>query len=154
MRIVTVWAMIMVLSACQSGKRVDLDREFAWMEGTWKLADASSEVFEAWHMEDGEWRGESYAAVAGMKVPTEKIRLFAEGREIIFSQRVKDRDDGRPMRFQLSDRSRKSWTFTHTADAFPSAITYTRIGDKGMQVRISGQRDGDPVEIALDYDRQ
>lgn len=151
MRSTALFTFLLIVAACHSGKRVDVAREFAWLEGTWKLADAESDVFEAWQLHDGAWHGESYAAVAGMKVPTEKIRLYAEGREVIFTQRVKDRDDGAPVDFRLSERTRKSWTFTNSSYPFPSTITYTRVGDVGMKVDISGIRDGDPVEIALEY---
>lgn len=154
MRIFALLLLTIVAGACHRNDGKDIIREFAWIEGTWKLLDTEMSVFEAWYPEGREWQGESYAAVNGMKVPTEKIRLYREGDRIVFSQRVKDRDGGEPVDYVLTGQDKNSWTFSHPDYYFPSEITYTRVSDVAMKVRIKGIREGQFTEIFLEYVRQ
>lgn len=154
MKIFPVLMLIAVLTGCGSSSVTDVTREFAWLEGTWKLLDTEMAVFEAWHLEGEEWQGESYAAVDGMKVPTERIRLYRQGRQIIFSQRVKDRDGGEPVDFILTTRKKNAYTFSNPDYPFPSEITYTRVSDVAMKVHVSGMRNGAWTEVFLEYVRK
>jgi hypothetical protein len=154
MRHCTFFLLLPLLLSCGGGRTADIASEFAWLEGTWKLLDAEMAVYEAWHLEGEEWQGESYAAVDGMKVPTEKIRLYREGDRIVFSQRVKDRDNGEPVDFLLTEKKRNQYTFANPDYPFPSSITYTRVSDVAMKVRISGQRNGAWTEVFLEYVRK
>jgi hypothetical protein len=151
-----LWLFIALLGlgACGGSSEVDLEKDFEWMAGTWKLVDASSEVFEMWQWENGKWAGESYAAIQGMKVPTEKIDLLQEGTTIIYRQRVKDRLNGDPVDYNLTERSRRTFTFQTDTDIFPKEIIYTRSGGNGMKVEVQGNRDGEWTRIQLEYIKQ
>lgn len=145
---------LLLLGSCTSAINTDIGKEFAWLAGTWKLLDAETSVFEAWVLEGQEWQGESYAAVNGMKVPTEKIKLYREGEQIIFSQRVKDRDNGEPVDFVLKKKEKNSYLFVNPEYSFPSEIMYIKVSDVAMKVKISGKRDGNYTEVFLEYVRK
>ncbi|MBP6185753.1 MAG: hypothetical protein KA479_12490 [Saprospiraceae bacterium] len=146
--------LFLFFGSCQTGQNKDIGKEFEWLAGTWKLLDTETPVYETWVLEGQEWQGESFAAVSGMKVPTEIIKLYREGENIIFSQRVKDRDNGDPVDFVLSKTDKNSYTFSNPDYPFPSEITYSRISDVAMKVKISGRRNGNYTEVFLEYVRK
>ncbi len=145
---------LIIFSACSTSRSDEIGNEFKWLAGTWKLLDTETPVFETWVLEGQEWQGESYAAIKGMKVPTEKIKLYREGDNIIFSQRVKDRDNGDPVDFVLSRSEKGSYTFSNPEHSFPAEITYSKVSDVAMKVKISGKRDGQYTEVFLEYVRK
>lgn len=136
---------------CAGLQQEDIGTEFAWLAGTWKLLDADSDIFEHWVLEGAEWQGESYAAIDGMKHPTEKIRLYREKGRTVYSARVKGQNGGQPVDFVLSARDKGSWTFRNPGHDFPQEITYTRVSDVALKVHLSGLRDGTYTEVRLEY---
>ena len=136
---------------CAGMQQEDIGPEFAWLAGTWKLLDAESDVFESWVLEGAEWQGESYAAIAGMKHPTEKIRLYREKGRTVYSVRVKGQNGGLPVDFVLSAKDKGSWTFSNPGHDFPREITYIRVSDVALKVHLAGLRDGAYTEVRLEY---
>lgn len=145
---------VLFTSGCFSPQRTDIVKDFEWLSGTWKLLDAKTNIYEAWHLEGEEWQGESYAAVNGMKVPTEKIKLYKEKGFVIYSQRVKDRDDGAPVDFVLTERGKNRFTFSNSKYTFPQTITYNKVGDVGLKIKLTGEKDGQPTVMMLEYVRK
>ncbi len=141
-------------TGCTGLQQEDIGTEFAWLAGTWKLLDADSEVFESWVLEGAEWQGESYAAIAGMKHPTEKIRLYREKGRTVYSARVKGQNEGRAIDFALSAKDKDSWTFSNPGHDFPREITYIRVSDVALKVHLKGMRDGAYAEVKLEYVRK
>lgn len=139
------------LPGCGALQQEDIGTEFAWLAGTWKLLDADSDVFESWVLEGAEWQGESYAAIAGMKHPTEKIRLYRDKGRTVYSARVKGQNGGQAVDFVLSARDKGSWTFSNPGHDFPREITYIRVSDVALKVHLAGLRDGAYTEVRLEY---
>lgn len=154
MKLVSLMLMLVLMGGCPATRSLDITGEFAWLEGSWRLLDAETPVYEVWSLEGEEWQGESYAAVQGMKVPTERIRLFKEGGRVIYAQQVKGRDGGNPVDFVLTAREEGRYTFSNPEYAFPSSITYVRVSDIAMKVQIQGIREGAFTEIWLEYVRK
>jgi Fe-S cluster assembly iron-binding protein IscA len=124
---------------CAFTKKDGLD-QLQFLEGTWKVEN--KENYETWKkVTDASLEGYSYNIRAGKKSITEYLTVKSAGDKIIYTARVLNQNEGRPIDFVLNKNIKNKLRFENPGHDFPKKIQYTQISNTVLFVEVLGEGD-------------
>jgi len=113
--------------------------EFDFLVGTWKME--GKENYESWEKLNHIFKGQSYKMVDGQKIVTEIIELRSDGDQIIYTPRVFDQNEGRPIQFILLKFDENVFSFENSDHDFPKKIQYKKLSKNELLISVLGEND-------------
>jgi hypothetical protein len=113
--------------------------EFDFLVGTWKME--GKENYESWEKLNHIFKGQSYKMVDGQKIVTEIIELRSDGDQIIYTPRVFDQNEGRPIQFILLKFDENVFSFENSDHDFPKKIQYKKRSKNELLISVLGEND-------------
>jgi hypothetical protein len=108
---------------------------FDFLQGTWKMED--KEIYEHWDkMNDNSMKGVSYAVDNKKIIVFEYLDLFRNNDTVIYTATVVGQNEGVGIAFIMT-RSDSIFFFENPRHDFPKIITYQKVADDEMIVKIS-----------------
>jgi uncharacterized protein YciI len=123
-----------------------------FLEGTWKMEN--KEVYERWDkLNDNSLKGFSYKVENGQMSLSEYIDIDIVGKDIIYTAIVLDQNKGKGVSFKLT-KTDNSYTFENPKHDFPKKITYQKISDTELFVKVSdGKQKGFSYKMIKQKDK-
>jgi len=114
---------------------------FDWLVGSWIRQTSRGEIEERWALVSAEtMEGIAVRTSGGNTLVTERLRLEQFGSEVFYT--AKPPENPLPTPFKLIEADGQRFVFQNPTHDFPQTISYTRIGDHGLLVRIEGLDNG------------
>lgn len=135
MKTIITFIIISMLFSCSDNKLT----EFDFLVGTWKME--GKENYESWEKLDHIFKGQSYKMVDGQKIVTEIIELRSDGDQIIYTPRVFDQNEGRPIQFILLKLDENVFSFENSDHDFPKKIQYKKRSKNELLISVLGEND-------------
>lgn len=115
----------------------------SWLIGTWQNNSAKGSSTEIWRkMNDSTYVGESYFVIESDTVSYEEFKLAQIGDRLSYTPTVRDQNNNKPVKFDLTSMTDKQLVFENLKHDFPQKISYTRINGDSLVAQISGEVDG------------
>ena len=136
--LLSVTALCLMLVACQPDANLsDMD----WVLGKWQINDSNN--FEEWAaVNGGSFQGKSYQVRGNENVIGETMEIIRKDGAIYYIPTVLDQNEGKPVAFKLVSISAIEMVFENEEHDFPQRIVYVKNGDRQIDARIEGERDG------------
>ncbi len=110
-----------------------------WLIGTWESQTERGSTYETWTKLSGnELKGISYMLEEKDTIVFETIQLIQNEEGLFYIPKVKNQNDGLPVKFKLKMNSDSSLVFENPLHDFPQVISYAKIGSDSLVAEISG----------------
>lgn len=124
----------------RTGPAQTLD-SFDWLAGSWVRQSTRGEIEERWVRVSAEtMEGIAIRNSAETARVTERLRLEQFGSEVFYT--AKPPENSLPTPFKLIEADGRRFVFHNPDHDFPQTISYTRIDEDGLLVRIEGLDNG------------
>ncbi|MDP1621845.1 MAG: DUF6265 family protein [Bacteroidales bacterium] len=108
-----------------------------FLHGTWKVENR--EVYEHWdRLNDNSLKGFSYHFKNGQMTVSEYVDIYRTENEIIYTAAVLNQNQGKGIDFKLV-KTDSAFIFENPDHDFPKRISYQKITDTEVFVRVSGE---------------
>ncbi|PHR30041.1 MAG: hypothetical protein COA38_10970 [Fluviicola sp.] len=125
-----------------SNPYVELEKA-SWLIGTWQNNSSEGSSTEIWRKEnDSTYVGESYFVIESDTVSYEEFTLTQIGGRLSFTPTVRNQNNNKPVKFDLTSMMNKQLVFENLKHDFPQQISYTQINGDSLLAQISGVVDG------------
>ena len=113
----------------------------AWLVGNWVRHSPRGESTETWtRVSDNTMEGMAFSISGGSIRISEHLRIERLGNEVFYT--AKPGENPMPTPFRLGVADGTQFVFENPDHDFPQTISYTRIGEDDLLVRIEGLIDG------------
>ena len=144
--------LVCLIASCDEPKPPDPESKFSWLSGKWQLQKSKKITFEEWTKDDMLiMKGVNYSIIDDKKNINEEIHIFYEDDDIIFETAVINQNDGKKVRFVLTDSTYESFRFENRLHDFPQYIEYHRISGNEMTAYIGGEKEGVLKKIKFEF---
>lgn len=124
--------------------------EIAWMAGTWSGPGLGGQTEEHWTEPGGESMLGMFRLVTkdGKATVFELLLIEQEGEYVKYRFRHFGpghkpwEEPDKPLEFDLIEVSETKAVFESSVQASPKRITYSRVGDDELRIRVQGEKDG------------
>lgn len=131
-------ALFLIFSACQT--QADLSQLY-WILGKWQINESNN--FEEWEkVSDDLYRGKGYETRKNDTLLTETINIVQRGKEVFYIPTVTNQNEAQPVEFKLVSTSATELIFENKNHDFPQRIIYIKNGERQIDARIEGEREG------------
>jgi hypothetical protein len=114
---------ILLLSSC--GSESNKLSNFQKLEGTWVSEDPAGKFVESWKTaNDTLMEGTSYMILKGDTVFSEDLKLTYQNDSIHYIPIASGENEGKAVRFTLTDQQQTQWVFENKKHDFPQQIIY------------------------------
>ena len=114
-----------------------------WLLGIWESKTPRGSIYESWvKTGEHEFAGKSYVIQGEDTIVFETIRIIQEGENLIYIPKVKNQNEGQPVRFPSTFTSKEKLVFENPEHDFPQVISYTRFGNDSLTAEISATKNG------------
>ena len=129
-------------------------KQFAWLEGEWKLD--GQESYEVWQIHsDTLMAGGSFHEAGNDFVRDESIKLKVENGQFYYIPTVYDGSKvPKPVRFVMTSYTDTSFVAENQQHDFPQVIRYTLLSPKRMVATIFGPIKGKQKEIVFQFEKE
>jgi len=118
-----------------------------WLIGTWKNKTLKGNVYETWtKVSSDKFLGKSYVISETDTIIFETIQLVEEKGELFYIPKVRNQNEGLPIRFTLKTISDTILMFENPLHDFPQIISYTKINIDSLVAKISGAKNGQEIK--------
>jgi len=115
---------------------------FDFLQGTWKMED--KEVYEHWDkLNEGAMKGISYVVENNEVTVFEYLDLLRDGDIVVYIATVVGQNGGFGIAFTMTSSDASVFSFENQQHDFPKIITYQKISDNEMKVKISDGLDNE-----------
>lgn len=126
----------------KSGEKFELLKSASFLIGNWEHRSLEGTLTETWtKVNDSTYHGEAYFIKEDDTLHHEQISLSQQGTVLTYSPVVKGQNNGKPVRFNLTDSQGKGLIFENPSHNYPQKISYTMLKDS-LVAEISGQQQG------------
>lgn len=105
--------------------------------GTWKVA--GKETYEKWEVAADVLIGKGYKIKGGAEKLSENLEIRSLDGKIYFLATVPDQNDGKTVRFALTNSSETEFTFENPEHDFPKKLVYQKNSPAEMFVQVLGE---------------
>ena len=144
-------------SALTAGAQQFSDKDFKTLyslEGLWKMETGRGAIYEEWHKKDGnKLSGRSYRINNADTIVMERIELYREGNDIVYSPVVSNQNNQQPVAFKLASITDGRYVFENKAHDYPQRIIYQLVSKDAVHARIEGTRNGQERGSDFRYSR-
>ncbi len=113
------------------------------LEGNWQNISDSSKFYENWKkINDSLFDGEAFVIAGNDTVFNEKMSIEKSGENIFYNATVSDQNEAKPISFKLIYFFKTEMIFENKEHDFPNKITYKKISDDLLTVKIEGKQKG------------
>lgn len=147
---VLLFATVLIFSSCASDNNdVNPITNIQKLKGKWRVN--SAEEFEEWFPSDGfPFNGVVYSSDENKK---EKIVIEKIANDIVYKAKVFDEKGPKIIGFKMIDSNNEGITFKNEGHDFPNKIAYRFKSPNNMEAVVSGERDQQPIEMTLKFER-
>jgi hypothetical protein len=115
---------------------------FDYLQGTWKMED--KEVYEHWdYLNENAMKGVSYVVINNEVTVFEYLDLLRDGDIVVYIATVVGQNGGFGIAFTMTSSDKSVFSFENQQHDFPKIITYQKISDSEMKVKISDGLDNE-----------
>ncbi len=139
-----VFALVGIIIFCSwTAQQKSETKKAEWLIGTWENKTQRGSIYETWaKISDVELSGKSYILKEKDTIVFETIRLVQEQNNFFYVPKVKNQNDGLPVRFASKIVSETQLVFENLQHDFPQVISYTKINADSLVAEISGTKNG------------
>ena len=124
------------------------------LEGLWKMETSRGAIYEEWHTNsNNKMAGRSYRINNADTIVMERIELYREGNDIIYSPVVSNQNNQQAVTFKLISITNGRYIFENKAHDFPQRIIYKIESKDAVHARIEGMRNGQERGSDFRYSR-
>lgn len=124
------------------------------LEGLWKMETGRGTIYEEWKVSNNnKLSGRSYRISNTDTIVMERIELYREGNDIIYSPTVSNQNNQQPVSFKLISITDGRYIFENKAHDFPQRIIYKIVSADAVHARIEGVRNGQERGSDFNYSR-
>ncbi len=144
----------LVLCAWNTKKTNDI-KKAQWLIGTWENKTQRGSIFETWKkVSDNELIAMSYVLKEKDTMVFENIQLLQQPDGLFYVPKVKNQNQGLPIRFRAKMVSETQLVFENPKHDFPQVISYKRITKDSLVAEISGTKNGQERKILFPMKRR
>lgn len=129
----TVALLFVIVLACTNNKELNTFRCF---EGNWQLENSST--FENWKNNGTFYGGQVLKIENTDTLLLEKLRIFEENNVVYYEATVASQNDGKPIRFKLTQQNNTEFQFENPEHDFPQKLIYSFENKNKLNAIISG----------------
>jgi hypothetical protein len=125
-------------------------KNMEWLIGTWSLTSKDTVSTEVWELKNDSVYAATSMDVKGGKdtLRFENITIEQTGAEVYYIPVIKNQNEGKPVRFKLTQQNKNLVIFENPEHDFPKKITYSMRGDS-LIAEISGPIEGKETSMAF-----
>jgi hypothetical protein len=124
------------------------------LQGLWKMETSRGAIYEEWQIKtDTKLAGRSYRINNTDTIVMERIELYREGNNIIYSPAVSNQNNQQPVPFKLVSNTDGRYVFENKEHDFPQRIIYNLVSKDAVHARIEGTRNGQERGSDFKYSR-
>lgn len=136
-----------LLLSCSSSNQINR-HVFAIFEGNWQQENSTN--IEQWQMHDTFLSGEVIKIQNQDTLTVEYLRIFSENNAIYYEATVPSQNEGKAIRFILTQQNKLNFTFENPNHDFPQKIVYNFKNKNTLNAIISGAN----KQIEFTYKKQ
>jgi len=147
--------LLLLIHAAQSQQFSENDfKKLQLLEGLWKVETGLGPIYEEWQVKSGDkLAGRSYRVNNNDTVVMERIELYRDGGDIIYSPVVSNQNNQQPVPFRLVSNTAGRYIFENKEHDFPQRIIYHLLSNDAVHARIEGMRNGQERASDFRYSR-
>jgi hypothetical protein len=124
------------------------------LEGLWKMETGRGAIYEEWQVKtNNKLAGRSYRINNNDTMVMERIELYREGNNIVYSPIVTGQNNQQPVAFKLISITEGRYVFETKAHDFPQRVIYQIVSKDAVHARIEGIRNGQERGSDFRYSR-
>jgi hypothetical protein len=124
------------------------------LQGLWKMETGRGAIYEEWNITDNKkLTGRSYRINNADTIIMERIQLYCEGNNIIYSPIVTDQNNQQAVSFKLISNTDNRYVFENKNHDFPQRVIYNLVSKDAVHARIEGVRNGQERGSDFKYSR-
>jgi hypothetical protein len=124
------------------------------LEGLWKMETSRGAIYEEWQPKsNNKMTGRSYRINNTDTIVMERIELYREGNDIIYSPVVSNQNNQQAVTFKLISITDGRYVFENKAHDFPQRVIYKIVSKDAVNARIEGIRNGQERGSDFRYSR-
>lgn len=124
------------------------------LEGLWKMETSRGAIYEEWQAKsNNKMTGRSYRINNTDTIVMERIELYREGNDIIYSPVVTNQNNQQAVPFKLISITDGRYIFENKTHDFPQRVIYQIVSKDAMHARIEGTRNGQERGSDFRYSR-
>lgn len=116
---------LLFLNPILSAQENQMPKELYGLIGCWQLEESST--FELWELKQKIFHGRVIKIENNDTLTVERLRIYIEQKDIIYEATVAKQNNGKSVKFKLTNYDEKNFTFENPKHDFPQEITYTFI---------------------------
>lgn len=129
--------LLFIFISCVKISHRDLKNVY-WLLGTWQYNHKDEKIYEKWTInKDSFLNGKSYVVNGQDTIIIETLEIIKEKDKLIYIAKVKDQNNGLPIRFISKKITDNEIIFENKKHDFPQLIKYTKIMNDSLVVEIS-----------------
>jgi hypothetical protein len=134
----------------ESKNRYEKIKNMEWLVGTWNLACNDTLSTEVWILKNDSVYAATSMDVKGGKdtLRYENITIEQIGNEVYYIPVIKTQNEGKPVRFKLTQQNKNQVVFENPDHDFPKKITYALRNDS-LVAEISGPVEGKEISMVF-----
>jgi hypothetical protein len=124
------------------------------LEGLWKMETGRGTIYEEWQTKtNNKMTGRSYRINNTDTIVMERIELYREGNDIVYSPVVSNQNNQQAVPFKLISITDGRYIFENKAHDFPQRVIYKIESKDAVHARIEGIRNGQERGSDFRYSR-
>lgn len=124
------------------------------LEGLWKMETNRGAIYEEWQTKsNNKMTGRSYRINNTDTMVMERIELYREGNDIVYSPVVSNQNNQQAVTFKLISITDGRYVFENKAHDFPQRVIYKIVSKDAVHARIEGIRNGQERGSDFRYSR-
>ena len=124
------------------------------LPGLWKMETRRGPLYEEWKTSgENKLSGRSYKVNNADTMVLERVELFLQGGNIIYSPVVTGQNSGQAVQFKLSQLSGSKYVFENATHDYPQRVIYHFITKDSVHARIEGTKNGKDMGSDFLYSR-
>lgn len=124
------------------------------LQGLWKMETGRGAIYEEWQVNaDNKLTGRSYRITNADTIIMERIELYRQGIDIIYSPIVTDQNNQQPVAFKLISNTDGRYVFENKEHDYPQRVIYNLVSKDTVHARIEGTRNGQERGSDFRYSR-
>jgi hypothetical protein len=121
------------------GQKLKTLKNVSWLEGDWIMEAKKGNNYEEWKLvNENRMIGKGYTIHKKDTVSYEDLELLMEDGNVYYTATVKGQNDGKPVRFKMSEGNARHMLFENQDHDFPKSIDYRWKQNDRFHVELKG----------------
>lgn len=135
----------LTFSSCLKSKEASKIVVADWLLGKWENNSENGNLSETWKkVNDSLYDGESYFIKGKDTLHFETIQLIQKGEDLLYVSTIRGQNNDKPVTFVHKADIEKQLVFENPKNDFPQKISYSKITNDSIVIKISGIQQGKP----------